>query len=195
MSRGSDKQTYGVAVSIKGREADAIIQAVPGQSSLEAKLGSTASGLLADLANGGAMVPPEWAERIQAAIGTTDPAAIVAAVERSQKRRGDATAVEWIVDPTQINFFQQMADSSGITLAHQLKSIIDYAVMQGWLAGGAPDPYKLLVSQEQYRWLQSLFEKDIVTGDDVIEKLRRSGNIPAVVSEDDDDLVMNSLKG
>lgn len=185
---------YALAVPLKIKEADTIAGAVKTPGSTESKLGAVSAGLLSDLARGGVMVPAEWAERIQAAIGTTDPTAVVAAVEKSAQRQGDATVVEWVVDPTQVQFYQSLADNAGVTLGQQLKSIMDYAYMQGWLGQAAVDPFKLLFSHEQYQYLQAMFQKDIVTGDDVMERLRQSGNLPEERGEDDD-VLLDSLRG
>lgn len=184
---------YGLAVALSEADAGNIAEHIQGQGSVESKLSGAATGLLRDLAKGGVMVPSEWAARIESAIGTTDPAAIVEHVERAAGRSGDATRVEWIVDPTQLQFYKHLADNAGVSLEHQLKSLLDYAYSQGWFGMAAPDVHKLLVTPEQYRWLQQVFEQDIVTGEEVIERLHKAGVNPAVVAEDDDDLVLDSL--
>lgn len=187
--------SYGLTVSLTEADSNAITTQVSAGATAADKLSITAGQLLRDLARGGQMIPPEWASRIDAAIHTTDPGAVTEAVEKSAGRAGEATRVEWLVDPTQIAFYQMLADNAGVSLNHQLKTLLDFAYAQGWFGMSAPDPFKLLVSPEQWRYLQQVFEKDIVTGDDVVEKLRKVIGSPAIVSEDDDDLVMESLKG
>ncbi len=127
--------------------------------------------------------------RIDSAIHSTEPPAIVDAVERSAGRKGEATRVEWIVDPTQIAYYQSLADNAGVSLEQQLKSILDYALMQGWLGAGAPDLFKILLSPQQYRALQTLFAKDVVTGTDIMQRI---GAEQAAV---EDDMILSSLTG
>ena len=182
---------YGLVVTLTDPEANAITESQPAGQTAAEKLSLVANGLLRDLAKGGAMLAPEWASRVEAAIGTTDAAAVVDAVERSANRSGDATVVSWVVDPTQINFYQMLADNAGISLNHQLKSLLDYAYSQGWFGSAAPDLFKLLLTQEQYRFLQQMFEKDIVTGFDVIEKLQVGSE--ASWAPPEDDVVLDSL--
>lgn len=181
---------YGVLVSLAEAEASAIAERVAGPAQPGEKLNQVGTELMRGLAKGGVMIPPEWAVRISAAIGATDPASIVEAVEKSAGRCGEATRVEWIVDPTHIAFYQMQADNAGVSLNHQVKAHLDYAYEQGWLGGSAPDPFKLLLTAEQYRHLQQIFHKDNVTGADVIERLS-AGATP----EEEYDPIMESLKG
>jgi hypothetical protein len=183
---GKQTTNYGLTVGLPEDAATAIANHVPGPQSTAEKLGAVASGLLCDLALGGAMLPPAYAERIQQALGSTDPATITAAIEKAASKDGEATLVYWRVDPTQIAFYKQLADNvppSGISLEQQLKSLLDYAFAQGWFGMGAPDVYKILLTAEQWKFLQQLFAKDIPTGEDVIDKLLESG--PAQSEETD----------
>jgi hypothetical protein len=100
--------------------------------------------------------------------------------------------VEWVVDPTQISFYAMQAENLGVSLAHQLKAHMDLAYSQGWFGQTAPDLFKLLLSQEQYRDLQKMFAKDIVTGADVMDRLMAQAGDTFTA---DDDLVMQSLGG
>jgi hypothetical protein len=186
---------FAVVVAMSDSDAIKLGALISGDAPVVEKLGRLASEHLKSLAAGGASIPPEWAIRVKAAIGTLEHEAIVAAVEKSVGRQGDSIVVPWVVDPTQIAFYDSLAESAGITREQQLKSLMDFAYSQGWFGMGAPDPFKLLLTQAQYRWLQQLFEKDNVTGEDVVEKLRRSGAIPTHIAEDDDDPVMASLRG
>jgi hypothetical protein len=177
------------AASIVEADAVAIAGRVPGPQSVPEKLGQVAAGLLKDLAKGGVMIQPEWAARIESAIGTTEPASIAEHVEKAVGRQGEAYVVPWVVDPTQIAFYRQLAEANGISLAHELKTMMDHAYAQGWFGMSAPEPFKLLVAPEQYRALQQMFGKDIVTGADVMERLQ--GEITAA----EDDLVLDALAG
>lgn len=150
------------------------------------------SRMVAVLARGGVLLDPEWVERIQTAIGTTDVPAIVEAVEKSVGRQGEAVVVPWIVDPTQVAFYQGLADNQGITLAHQLKTVMDFAYANGWLGYGAPDAHKILLTPEQFRFLQGLFQKDIPTGEDVINALQ-TGDGAAFVQGEEEDALLGSL--
>jgi hypothetical protein len=192
MAYMSKMMTYGVVVTMNEDEARAVAERIPGAGSTDQKLGSVAAGLMRDLSKGGVMLAPEWAERIQTAIGTTDPQSIVEHVEKAVAKRGDATVVEWVVDPTQVQFYQELADSTGLSLDVQLKSTMDFAYAQGWFNTSAPDPFKLLLTDGQYRALQAMFAKDVVTGEDIVRRLN-------VVTESsttaDDAFLMDSLKG
>jgi hypothetical protein len=194
MGKNDGLYLYGVAVPLSVADANAIAAHVQDNGSIESKLSTVATGLLRDLAKGGIMIAPEWAERISTAIGTTDAPAIVAVVEKSVDRRGDATVVQWVVDPTQIAFYQQLADSNGVTLAHELKALMDYAYEQGWFGVAAPDAFKILLDAQQYRDLQQMFSKDIVTGQDVMARLNVAFD-RAFAPEEGSDLVLDSLKG
>ena len=173
-------KSYAVVVTLSDADAAAL-----GVEKVEV----LANTCLRALAQGGVLVAPEWAERIKSAIGTTDAASITESVERCARRFGEARLVEWSVDPTQLAFYQQLADNAGVTLEHQLKSLLDYAYSQGWFGMGAPDPFKLWLSQDQYRALQQFFQKDIVTGQDVIERL----GVSAVTQAESGDPLLDSL--
>lgn len=179
--------TFAILVNLSDADAGAIGAASDPSQALEINLGRAATGLLRDYARKGVMIPPEYADRIETAIGNTEPASITEHVEASVKRRGEATVVEWIIDPTQILFFQELANSRGFSLENQLKSAMDYAYMQGWFNQNTPDPYKILLTQEQYRQLQNMFDQDIVTGYDVMQRLEQTA-----VAEFDP--LMDSLK-
>jgi hypothetical protein len=179
---------YEISVKLSETEAAAI-------SARGGTLSATATTLLRDYARGGAVIPAEWAARIQAAIDTVEASAIVDHVEKSVGRHGESVVVEWVVDPTQIQFYREQAENAGMTLQQQLKAHMDYGYAQGWLGSTAPDPFKLLLTAEQYRWLRQLCEKDVVTGSDVIARLHQAGATPSFVTEDDEDLVLNALEG
>jgi hypothetical protein len=189
----SGNTSYGLTVSLSDAEANAITTAQPAGQSASDKLSITAGSLLRDLARGGAMLGPEWATRVQAAIETTDPSAIVSAVEKSVSRQGEATTVQWIVDPTHVQFYQHLADNNGVTLEHELKSLLDYAYSQGWFQMGAPDVFKILLDAGQYKELQQMFSKDIVTGEDVMERLRKEYR-GAFAPDAEDELVFDALE-
>ena len=184
--------SYGLVVSLSDSEANAITMAQPAGQSAADKLSLTAGSLLRDLAKGGVMIGPEWATRIEAAIETTDPSAIVDHVERSVRRKGDATRIEWVVDPTQVQYYQMLADNAGVSLEHELKSMLDFAYEQGWFGSAAPDAFKILLTPEQYRYLQGLFEKDIVTGADVIDQLKADAG--RVLAPEENDFILDALK-
>jgi hypothetical protein len=189
----SGNTSYGLTVSLSDAEANAITAAQPAGQSASDKLSITAGSLLRDLARGGAMIGAEWATRVQAAIETTDPAAIVSAVEKSVSRNGEATTVQWIVDPTHVQFYQQLADNNGVTLERELKTLLDHAYEQGWFGMSAPEVNKILLDAGQYKELQQMFGKDIPTGEDVMERLRKEYR-GTFAPEEDDDLVMDSLE-
>lgn len=181
--------TFGLTVSLNDKDTSAITAAIPGERTPTDKINTVAAGLLRDLARGGVMIPNDYAERIQAAINTAEPAEIASAVEKSVGKSGESTRVEWIVDPTQISFYQSQADNAGITLNHQLKSHMDWFFLQGGLGSSAPDPFKILLTAEQWKELQRRFGKDIPTGEDVMEAL---GANSVVFS--DEDLMLDPLK-
>ena len=192
---GKNDVNFGVAVSLSPTEANTIAAHVQGAGSVESKLSTVATGLLRDLAKGGVMIGPEWAERIESAINTTESPAIVEAVEKSAGRCGDALRVEWIPDPTQVNWYQHLADNAGVSLSHQLKNILDHAYEQGWFGMNAPSPFKILLDSQQYRELQQMFSKDNVTGQDVMGRLNVAFERDApFATEDGSDLVLDSLK-
>lgn len=194
--------TYGLAVTLTDSEANAITmdrrvqdlgRGGPAPLSASEKFAIVANAWLKDFAKGAIMIPAEWSERIRTAIGTEDPSAIVEQVEIAVGKSGDATRVEWHVDPTQIQFYQQLADNAGVTMNHQLKSLLDYAYSQGWFGSSAPDAFKILLDPEQYRRLQELFGKDIVTGADVMEQIEVIAHRPFEESLNDGDLVLDSI--
>ena len=189
----SGNTSYGLTVSLSDVEANAITAAQPAGQTASDKMSIVAGGLLRDLARGGAMIPPEYATRIEAAIEATDPAAITAAVEKSASKQGEATTVQWVVDPTHIQFYQSLADNNGVTLESELKTLLDFAYEQGWFGMSAPEVNKILLDAGQYKELQQMFSKDIVTGEDVMERLRKEFR-GVFAPEEDDDLVMDSLE-
>ena len=188
------KVNFGLTVSLDEAQSNVIAENAPGQAGVAEKLSAVAAGLLADLAKGGVMIPPDWAIRIRNAIGTVEPAAIIENVEKAVGRCGESVRIEWVPDPTWLGFLQAQADNTGITLSHQLQAHLDHALCQGWLGGSAPDPFKLLLDRDQYRELQQFFEKDVVTGTDVVDCVRRNEGTAFVQAADDDtELIMDSL--
>ncbi len=185
--------TFGLAVTISEADANAIVRAVPGAGSNEQKLGTIAAGLLKDLAGGGCMIRPEYAQRIETVIGKADDVAIVEHVERAVNKDGETTLVEWRVDPTQIAFYQMLADNNNCSLEQELKSVMDLAYDQGWLGSAAPDVFKILLTQDQFRVLQQRFAKDLPTGEDVMLALEGVG--AAFEPDGGPDFVEEVLKG
>ena len=188
----SGNTSYGLTVSLSDVEANAITAAQPAGQTASDKMSIVAGGLLRDLAKGGVMIPPEYATRIEAAIEATDPAAITAAVEKSASKQGEATTVQWVVDPTHIQFYQSLADNNGVTLERELKTLLDFAYEQGWFGMSAPEVNKILLGAGQYKELQQMFSKDIVTGEDVMERLRGQAMTPPDL---EDELVFDALEG
>ena len=187
--------SFGSTLSLEESQALTIAKCVSGDAPVADKLSAVASGLLGDLAKGGVMIPGEWARRIESAIGTTDAQEIVDRVEQASGRSGESPRIEWIPDPTWLGFLQGQADNAGITLSHQLKAHLDFALYNGWLGTSAPEPFKLLLSQEDYRELQQLLKKDNVTGFDVMEKLREvEGATFVQAAAEEDDLVFGGEK-
>lgn len=181
--------SYGLLVPLTEEGAAKIAQQIPGNATLLGKLEATAEVLMNDLAKGGVMIPPEWADRVEAALGTTDVPAIVEAIEKGVGKRGDATVVEWVVDPTQIQYYEGLAANHDLSLQRQLKATMDWGFTHGWVGAGVPEVNMLLVSPDQYRYLQQMFEKDIVTGTDLVEALRHQAGSPRIVSEEDDPVI------
>ena len=184
---------FGLTVDLTAGEANAITSQAAGETATE-KLSVVAAGLLKDLAGGGTMLSPPMAERINAAIGTIEESAIVANVEKAAGTDGDAVIVRWRIDPTQVEFYRQVAESNGISLEAHVKNVFDYGFMQGWCGSSAPDAFKLLVTADQFAYLQQRFEKDSVTGEDVVEALRaHDANFDPEPEEADP--IMASLRG
>ena len=183
---------FAVAVKLSEQEANAIAANTNYQGALHDKLGQVGSALMRDFSRGGIMIPPDYASRIRSAINTDSPSIITEHVEESVNKQGEATIVKWVVDPTQIQFYQHLALNAGKTLEQQLKSIMDYAYSQGWFGMGATEVFQLQFTAEQHQWLQKLFGKDIVLGDDVLQKLYQAAG--GVTATDENDLVMESLR-
>jgi hypothetical protein len=183
------KQTVNFAVvGFTEAEAATIAAHVPGPASNIEKMSQVSASLLRDLLKGGTMVPGEWGSRIESAIGSLDPEKIVEAVEKSAGRSWDSVRVEWVPDATHLAFYKQLADANGITLEHELKTLLDFAYSQGWFGMAAPDPFKILLTPEQFRTLQEMFGKDIPTGADVMEKIQQAfalAPLPAAAPADD----------
>ncbi len=145
------KVNFGVLVSLSETQAETIARHVEGQSTTAEKVGAVASGLLVDLADGGVMIPPEWAVRIQSAIGSLDPRAIIEKVEGAVGRQGDSMVVKWTPDPSWTNWILNQCEVQGITPEQMLNSFIDHMLIQGHLGTSAPDPFKVWMAGET-RW-------------------------------------------
>lgn len=191
----NNELVFMLTVPLSSVDANAITMRVePGETAAD-KLSRVATSLLRDLAKGGVMLAPEWAGRVQAAIGTVDSETIATHVEKAVGRSGDSTRVEWIVDPTQIGFYMEQAENAGISLNQQLKAHLDYAYQNGWLGSSAPDPFKILLTKDQYKALQNLFAKDVVTGQDVIDRLGEAGALKAVEDTEYDPVLESLTEG
>jgi len=189
------KTRYGLTVGMTQDQVDLIADNVAGDAPTQDKLGAVASGLLCDLADGGIMIPPAYAERIRDVSGQLDAVDITERVERSAGRFGESTVVEWIPDPSQVGYYQALADNQGLTLKQQLKAILDYAIEQGWLGSGAPDPWKILLTKEQYEWLAEVLGKEDPTGEDVVQFIEEhSGRAAFVQSAAAEELVGDIFK-
>jgi hypothetical protein len=178
-------------VTLTDAEANSITIAQPAGTSAMDKLSISAGSLLRDLAHGGTMIGPEWTTRIETALGTVEAAAVVKAVETSMNRDGDAVIVPWRIDPTQVAFYQGVADSNGVSLESHVKSVFDYGFEQGWVSQAAPEVFKILLTSEQFRQLQQMFEKDSPTGQDVIDRLEKLGG---GFEAEDHDLILDEMR-
>lgn len=188
MAKNSDVN-YGLVASLPPATMDAVAGRLPGNGTAAEKVSGFVTSLLRDLATGGIFIPPDWAARVRAVLDPASPERITETVEKVAQRRGDCTVVEWVVDPTQVNFYREQADNNGLTLEQQVKAHLDYAFANGWLGTGAPEPFKILLTGEQYRRLQERFLKDIVTGADVMAEFDKTAPI-----EEEEDPVLASLR-
>jgi hypothetical protein len=190
---GKSVSNIPLVVGLTDNEVQAIAATLPGPQAAGEKVAEVGARLVKQYAQGAALLPAEWAARIEAALGTLDPRAVAEAVEKAMHRQGEAVVVEWVVDPTQIAFYQMLAENAGLSLERQLKSMLDYAYSQGWFGMGAPDADKILLTPEQYRALQRLFGKDIVTGEDVMERLQEADGAGFIQAEEEEDPILGSL--
>jgi hypothetical protein len=182
---------YAVLVSIKDTEAKAIEAASPSSTSFEQALTKLTTDSIRELANGGILIPSQVAQRIESAISTKDPDAILDYVEMAVNRKGEAVRVEWIVDPTQISFYQEIAERNGQSLEQLLKDTLDYAFLQGWVGNTPTNVHCALFDEQQYRDLQKLFGKDMVLGSDIYNLIAQMKAIRA--DELEEDAVLGSL--
>lgn len=188
------KTNYGVTVRLNPEHADLIAEHIESEAPLPEKLGATASGLLTDLAKGGIMIPPDYADRIRKSTGQLDAVDITERCEGSVGMRGDASLVTWAPDPMWVGYLQNLADNQGLTLNQQVKSVLDHAFEQGWLGTAAPDPWKLLFTKEQHRWLSDALGKgDCLTGLDVIEFVEKNTGMAAFVQSEEAEDVMDTV--
>jgi len=163
------KTKYGIIVQLEDGHAETIAENITSLAPLPDKLGIAASGLLTDLAKGGIMIPSDYAQRIRAATGQLDAVDITERAERTVGMKGDAVVVDWTPDPMWVGYLQNLADNQGLTLRQQVKTVMNHAFEQGWLGQGAPDPFKILLTKEQYEWLEKALNKPDVTGADIID--------------------------
>jgi len=178
---------YGLAVSLSEADVDGLNGMLAGPASLEQRMGYAAGELLRDFAKGGTIIPAAYMERIRAAIEPATAETITEHVERAAGRRGEASVFEWVVDPTQVTYYRDLAANHNVSFDHELKAIFDWAFEQGWIGRGAPEVRKLLFATEQCGVLQRHFGKEIVTGADFMRE------IGAKITSAEDDLVFDAL--
>lgn len=172
------KTSLGIQVSLTDAEANAIAAAQPPGMSTHEQLGRCATIVLSELAKGAILIPADYAARVRQAIDTDSPIAVVEHVESAVNRQGEAVIVPWVVDPTQVQYYRELAENNGMTLERQLKAVMDYAFSEGWLGSGVPITHYIMLDSEQYRKLQDLFKKDVVNGEDVVNAA--VGNLQAI---------------
>lgn len=177
------KTKFGLTVQLNSEHADLIADNIAGEAPLPIKLEGVASGLLSDLAKGGIMIPPAYAERIRTATGQLDAVDITERCERTVGMKGDGPVVDWTPDPMWVGYLQSLADNQGITLRRQVETVMNHAFEQGWFGSAAPDPFKLLLTKEQYELLEKALGKPDVTGQDIIDFVEgNTGNAAFVQS-------------
>ena len=186
---------YGLTVQLDGSDADAIADNIAGEAPLPIKLEGVASKLLSDYAKGGIMITPAYADRIQTAVGHLDVVDITERCERTVGMKGEAQVVDWTPDPMWVGYLQNLADNQGITLRRQVETVMNHAFEQGWFGSAAPDPWKILLTKEQYEYLEKTLGKKDVTGEDIIEFVERNTGHAAFVQSAEAEDAMEAVFG
>jgi hypothetical protein len=189
------KTKYGLTVQLDGASADLIADNIAGDAPLPIKLEGVASGLLSDLAKGGIMIPPAYADRIRTATGQLDAVDITERCEGTVGMKGESHGVNWWPDPMWEGYLQNLADNQGITLHRQVETVMNHAFEQGWFGSAAPDPWKLLLTKEQYEWLEKTVGKQNVNGQDLIDFVEGKTGTAAFVQSAEADDAMEAVFG
>lgn len=85
-----------------------------------------------NLANGGILIPPPLASRLEA-VGLTDPQRIVEMAERGLGKRRDASYVEVRIDRAIMPSLEQVAKLAGVSVDRLVSDAISYGLSQGWV--------------------------------------------------------------
>lgn len=126
------------------------------------------------LAQGGQIVPHQVVDRIRKALDTTDPAAIVLAVEKSADMVDGKPVAMWSPDPVYIKPLQELALKQSCTYQQIVQRFLDFVMRQGSVYNFR-SPFTISLTEEDRQFIASLMKlppgKDF-TGTGLAEWLR-----------------------
>ena len=166
-----------ITVTIPKDAYDKILAMIPGDSQPGQKIAAACDGLIADIAEGGLMLPGDHVERITAVLEGADPDGIVKAVEASAGMDEGQVVIRWRVDPSFVGPIQEKADVQGLTLDQVIQNMMDTATAAGWFYDFNPMPRSVFMTQEDDAVLTELLGKPEFTGADLVEWLQSNGVI------------------
>lgn len=178
--------TLGIEVTIPEAAVQTLTEGVGaiGKDSIRT-LSGLATGLLADLADGGMMLPPGSMRRIlKADPQAKTPAAVVGLVDASVNRRGDSLVAEWIVDPVYEASLAEQARMSSMTVQQLVQNVMDHVVQRGVFFRLKPEPGLLIFSAEDIEMFRDAIGKqknEALTGTEVGNYIRDMVTLPETV--------------
>lgn len=163
-----------ITVTIPKDAYDKILAMIPGEDQPGQKIAGVVDGLIADIAEGGLMLPGDHVERITAVLEEADPDGIVKAVEASAGMDEGQVVVRWRVDPSFVGPLKEMADVQGLTLDQVIQNMMDMASSAGWFYNFNPMPRHVFMSEQDDAVLAEMVGIRDFTGADIIEWLKQN---------------------
>jgi hypothetical protein len=177
------KTVSGIDIELTDKQRDALVEMAPGLRASEA-LSGLATGLLQDLAGGGAMLSPGAVRRLANSVDDAfNEQQIIDMVEKGAKRFGQAECVEYVIDPIYITPMRDHAKSNGRTMQSLVQDCMSIAFEQGWFYE-IPPHKTLALTEEQYESIRSALGKtgdDPLFGADVAEFVMQAATEPEPV--------------
>jgi hypothetical protein len=177
MAKTKETVTLTIPVSITKDRLEALSIRNPGMQTGEL-LSGVATGLLADLADGGLMIEGHDLQRIADLVGeVTGADSIITPLEKFANKYGDNDLYTYVKDPVWRIPLQEVAEQTGRT-DHELVqegmnlllSNTDWLYdLSKYLQDGI---HMIYVDKSQWEYLKQITGRDHVTGEDVVEYLK-----------------------
>lgn len=169
--------TAGIDVTISEAQRSRLC-AMAADSRPSEALSGIATGLLQDLADGGMMLNGRTVDRIAAALSDSGfgEEALIKVVEKGVRRFGQASIVDYAIDPIYISPLEEWSKSNGRTVQELVQDCMSICFDNEYFYSLDFERRPLYLTVEQYRELAEMMGKELIFGADLFEFIRKSLN-------------------